>query len=120
MKSIDRRKLSGELLNEYYDNYCRLWRSMADYVKEEPFYTKYITMSNAYLDSLKQMTPENTMLWWSLNGSHQMRDRLFQDALASFNKVLQLCGDDKRQKAMTAAEMDATSKAAPTRRTIFE
>ena len=105
MKSIDRRKLNGELLNEYYDNYSRLWRSMADYVKEEPFYTKYITMSNAYLDSLKQMTPENTMLWWSLNGSHQMRDRLFQDALVSFNKVLQLCGDDKRQKAMTAAEM---------------
>ena len=105
MKSIDRRKLSGALLNEYYDNYGRLWRSMADYVKEEPFYTKYITLSNAYLDSLKKITPENTMLWWSLNGSRQMRDHLFQDALASFSKVLQLCGDDKRQQAMTAAEM---------------
>lgn len=105
MMSINSRQLKDSLLSEYYDNYSRLWRSMADYVKEEPFYTKYITQSNAYIDSLKQMTPENTALWWSLTGSHQMRDHQYQDALQSFEKVLQLCGDDKRQRAMTAAEM---------------
>lgn len=105
MKSIDRRKLTGELLNGYYDNYSKLWRSMADYVREEPYYTKYITQSNAYLDSLKEITPENTALWWSLTGSHQMRDHQFQDALQSFEKVLKLCGDDNRQRAMTTAEM---------------
>jgi len=105
LQSEDRGKLDGELLSSYYDNCGRLWRSMADYVREEPFYTKYITQSNAYIDSLKQITPENTALWWSLTGSHQMRDHQYQDALQSFEKVLQLCGDDKRQQAMTTAEM---------------
>ena len=103
--TIDRKRLEGEQLNDYFDNYSKLWRSMADYVREEPFYTKYITQSNAYLDSLKQITPENTALWWSLTGSHQMRDHQYEDALRSFEKVLELCGDDKRQKAMTTAEM---------------
>ena len=103
--SMNRNILSGKLLADYYDNYGRLWRSMADYIREEPYYTKYIKQSMEYMDSLKQMTPENTTLWWSLTGSRQMRELRYREALNSFEKVLELCGDDKRQRAMTTAEM---------------
>lgn len=104
--SINREYLTGQLLADYYEHQCQLWRSMADYVHEEPFYTKYITVSNAYLDSLKQMTPEGTALWWSFTGSRQMRDHQYDEALLSFNKLLQM-GDsvDTHLKAMTYAEM---------------
>ena len=34
-----------------------------------------------------------------------MRELRYRDALNSFEKVLELCGDDKRQRAMTTAEM---------------
>ena len=34
-----------------------------------------------------------------------MRQHEYEDALISFRKVLELCGDDLHQKAMTAAEM---------------
>lgn len=105
LQSMNRRVLSGKQLSDYYDNYGRLWRSMADYVREEPYYTKYISQSMAYMDSLKQMTPEGTKLWWSLTGSHQMRELKYKEALQSFEKVLELCGDDNRQRAMTTAEM---------------
>jgi len=105
IQSIDRSTLQGESLREYYANISSVWRSMADYVREEPYYTKYITTSNAYVDSLKAITPENTALWWSLTGSHQMRDHQYHDALASFEKALKLCGNDKRRRAMTSAEM---------------
>ena len=104
--AISRDDLTGQLLANYYEHQCQLWRSMADYVHEEPFYTKYITTSNAYLDSLKAMTPEGTALWWSYTGSRQMRDRQYDEALTSFGKVLQK-GDSigLHLKAMTYAEM---------------
>ena len=104
--AISREDLTGQLLADYYEHQCQLWRSMADYVHEEPFYTKYITTSNAYLDSLKAMTPEGTALWWSYTGSRQMRDRQYDEALTSFGKVLQK-GDSigLHLKAMTYAEM---------------
>lgn len=105
LKSIDRNKLSGNLLKDYYEHNSRLWRAQADYVREEPFYTKYITKSNAYLDSLKQMLPPQSALWWSCLGSRQMRDHQYQQALESFNKVLSLCDSDLHIKAMTTAEM---------------
>ena len=105
LKSIDRSKLSGRLLEDYYEHNSQLWRAQADYVREEPFYTKYITQSNAYLDSLKQMLPPNSARWWSCMGSRQMRDHQFQQALESFNKVLALCDSDLHMKAMTTAEM---------------
>ena len=105
LQSIDRRQLSGHLLQDYYERNSQLWRSMADYVNEEPFYTKYITQSNAYLDSLMQITAENTIQWWSYRGSRQMRDHQYQDALESFTQVLSLCDSDLHQRAMTTAEM---------------
>ena len=105
LKSIDRSKLSGRLLEDYYEHNSQLWRAQADYVREEPFYTKYITQSNAYLDSLKQMLPQNSARWWSCLGSRQMRDHQYQQALESFNKVLSLCDSDLHRKAMTTAEM---------------
>lgn len=106
LDSIDRRYLTGQLLADYYEHQCRLWRSMADYVHEEPFYTKYITLSNTYMDSLKQLTPEGSVLWWSYTGSRQMREHQYDEALLSFNKLLQ-AGDsvDEHMKAMTYAEM---------------
>ena len=105
LQSIDRQQLSGHLLQDYYERNSQLWRSMADYVNEEPFYTKYITQSNAYLDSLMQITAENTIQWWSYRGSRQMRDHQYQDALESFTQVLSLCDSDLHQRAMTTAEM---------------
>ena len=105
LKSIDRSKLSGRLLEDYYEHNSQLWRAQADYVREEPFYTKYITQSNAYLDSLKAMLPANSSRWWSCQGSRQMRDHQFQEALESFYKVLSLCDSDLHTKAMTTAEM---------------
>jgi hypothetical protein len=105
LKSIDRSQLSGRLLEDYYEHYGQLWRAQADYVREEPFYTKYITKSNAYLDSLKQITPANSARWWSFQGSRQMRDHQYQQALESFKKVLALCDSDLHMKAMTTAEM---------------
>ncbi len=105
--TIDHGKLEGkdELLTNYYEINSQLWRSMADYVNEEPFYTKYINISNAYLDSVKLTTTENSCKWWSVTGSRQMRDHEYQKALESFDHVLKLCGDDLHQRAMTTAEM---------------
>jgi hypothetical protein len=105
LRSIDRSKLSGRLLEDYYEHNSQLWRAQADYVREEPFYTKYITQSNAYLDSLKQLLPPNSARWWSCMGSRQMREHQFQQALESFNKVLSHSDSDLHMKAMTTAEM---------------
>lgn len=105
LNSIDRSKVSGNHLNDYYEHYSQLWRSLADYVREEPFYTKYITQSNAYLDSLMQVTTPNSAKWWSYNGSRLMRDHQYQQALESFEKVLELNDTDLHMKAMTTAEM---------------
>lgn len=105
LNSMDRSKLSDTLLCDYYDQQCRLWRSMADYVKEEPFYTQYISQSNNYLDSLLQLLPEGSMKWLSCKGSHQMRDNQWEEALVTLEKVLQQCGDDLHLRAMTCAEI---------------
>jgi len=105
LNSIDRTQLSGDNLREYYDQYAHLWRCMADYVNEEPFYKQYITQSNAYLDSLLVLLPKGSVNWWSCKGSHQMRDMQFSEALKSQAKVLELCGDDEHLRAMTTAEM---------------
>ena len=105
IKTIEHHALTGALLEEYYETNSQLWRSMADYVKEDPFYTKYITRSNAYLDSVKQVTPPNSYLWWSVTGSRQMRDHEYQKALESFEHVLKEGGDDLHLRAKTLAEM---------------
>jgi len=105
LASIDRSELSGQLLNDYYDRYSMLWRSMADYVREEPFYTKYITLCNAYMDSLKANTTPQSPMWWSYTGSRQMRDHQYQQALESFNHVLSQSGLNLHLEAMTTAEM---------------
>ena len=105
LASIDRSKLNDTLLSDYYDQQSRLWRAMADYVKEEPFYTKYITQSNSYLDSLLLLLPEQSERWLSCKGSHQMRDHQWEEALITLDKALQQCGDDLHLRAMTCAEM---------------
>ena len=105
LASIDRSKLNDTLLCDYYDQQCRLWRFMAEYVKEEPFYTKYITQSNSYLDSLIQLLPEQSARWLSCKGNRQMLDRHWEEALVTLDKALQQCGDDQHQRGMSCAEM---------------
>lgn len=105
IKSIDRRVLSGKLLEDYYEINSQLWRSMADYITDEPFYTRYITRSNEYLDSVKQAVEPNSCMWWSVTGSRQMREREYQKALESFEHVLNGCGDNLHMRAKTLAEM---------------
>ncbi len=107
LKSIDRTKLSGQLLTEDYTHQALLWRTRADYIRQEPYYTRYITRSNAYLDSLLCILPEHSMWWWSVTGSKQMRNHEYQQALESFNHVMNndSIESDKHLIAMTAAEM---------------
>ena len=103
--TINKDSLNGRLLVDYYEVNSQLWRSMADYVKEDPFYSKYIAWSNAYLDSVKQVVTPNSCMWWSVTGSRQMRDHEYQKALESFDNVLKDCGDDLHMRAKTMAEM---------------
>ena len=105
LQSIDRSVLSGKLLEDYYEIHSQLWRCMADYVREEPFYTKYITISNGYLDSLKQIVPPGSCMWWSVTGSCQLREHEHQKALESLQHVLDGCGDDLHMRAKAMAEM---------------
>ncbi len=103
--SIDRSKLSGDALIEYYDHYSHLWRSMADYVNEEPFYTQYITKSKLYMDSLLTVLPEGSLRWWACKSTHLMRDQSYEAALKSIEKTLALSENDGHMHAMAAAEM---------------
>ncbi len=105
MMSIDPHTISGKLLEDYYEINSQLWRNMADYVKEEPFYSKYITRSNLYLDSVKLVATPNSCMWWSVTGSRQMRDHEFQKGLESFEHVLNGCGDNAHMRAKALAEM---------------
>lgn len=105
LQSMDRSALSGKLLEDYFEINSLLWRSMADYIKEEPFYTKYINRSNGYLDSLKQIVPPNSCIWWSVTGTRQLREHEHQKALESLQHVLDGCGDDLHIRAKAMAEM---------------
>ena len=53
MASVKETALNDSLRVDHYEIYSQLWRSMADYVRQDPYYTKYISRSNAYLDSLR-------------------------------------------------------------------
>lgn len=88
LHSIDRGKLSGHLLEEYYELNAQLWRTKADYINQEPYYTQYITHSNAYQDSLLALLPPNSLKWWSHTGSKLMRNYKFREALEAFNHVM--------------------------------
>lgn len=105
--SIDRSKLRGELLTEYYERYVLLWRSMADFIGSEPYYTTYITRSNAYLDSLIHITPEHTIQLLSYKESLLMRKKEYQAVMENYNELLEMSKDsmDLHLRAMTAAEM---------------
>ena len=88
LQGIDRSKLSGQLLQDYYAHSAQLWRTKADYIGQEPYYTQYITRSNLYIDSLLALLPQHSMLWWSYSGTKQMRNREYKEALESFRNVL--------------------------------
>ena len=107
LASIDRTKLSGALLQEHYAQTAQLWRTKADYIAQEPYYTRYITRSNAWLDSLLLTLPEGSMAWWSTRGSKQMRDNDYQQALESFAHVMgnDSIDADLHLQAITTAEM---------------
>lgn len=105
LQNIDTVGIAPELKYEYYHVGSSLWRAMADYVHDEPYYTKYITRSNACLDSLISMTPDNSTMWYSYKGSHLMREWKFNQALDCFEKVMHAPDADGHLKAQTAAEM---------------
>jgi len=107
LASIDRTKLSGRLLCDNYEHLAQLWRTKADYIGQEPYYTQYITRSNAYLDSLLAITPQNTLHWWSIKGSKLMRQHEYPQALEAFNNVLSndSIGNYVHLVATTTAEM---------------
>ena len=105
LETINPSQLPRELCDLYYEMKCSLYRALADFAHDDPYYTKYISVSNAYLDTLIQSTPPNTIKWYSYKGSRLMRDWKYEEALKAFTKVLESDETDKHQKAMTAAEM---------------
>ena len=66
---------------------------------------EYINRSNGYLDSLKQIVPPNSCMWWSVTGTRQLREHEHQKALESLQHVLDGCGDDLHMRAKAMAEM---------------
>ena len=107
LAGVDRRQLSGPLLAEHYSHLAQLWRTRADYIGQEPYYTQYIDRSNAYLDSLLGVTPAQSMMWWSVTGSKLMRLNQYQQALEAFGHVLanDSIDADIHLLAITTAEM---------------
>ena len=105
LDTIDPARQSRELRHLYYDMKCNLYRALADFAHDDPYYTKYITVSNACLDSLIESTPPRSMQWYSYLGSRQMRDWKYPEALQSFAQVMKSAEADAHRKAMTAAEM---------------
>ncbi len=103
--AMDTTGMDIENKKEYYKVVSIFWRSLADYVKDEPYYTKYITQSNACLDSLKKIIPKNSTLWHSYSGSHLMREWKFREALDHFDMVMKAPDTAPHLKAMTMAEM---------------
>ena len=90
---------------EYFFVTSVFWRNLADYVVEQPYYDKYITQSNASLDSLIALTPENSVMWHSYHGSHLMRERKYREALDHLDEVMKDPETGTHLKAQTMAEM---------------
>ena len=105
MKTIDRSKIPANQLESYYDLNCNLWRNMADYIHEEPYYTRFITRCNTYNDSIIALNPVGTIGWWAYKGMLEMRTEKYEGAAKSLVKVLDMCGNDLRMDAMTSAEL---------------
>ena len=105
LDTVDPRTLPQPLHNLYLAMKCSLYRAMADYAHDDPYYTKYITLSNTYLDSLIQAMPPKTMMWYSGRGSRLMRDWKYPEALEAFQKVLDDPKATPHLKAMVTAEM---------------
>ena len=105
MKTIDRASIPANQLEAYYDLNCNLWRNMADYIHEEPYYTKYISRCNAYNDSIIALHPVGTIEWWAYTGMLQMRTGQYAKAEKSLLRVLSMCEGDLRMEATTSAEL---------------
>ena len=102
---MDTLGVSKEKKAEYFFVVSVFWRNLADYVVEQPYYNKYITLSNASLDSLIALTPENTAMWHSYRGSHLMRERKYREALDHLDEVMKDPDTGTHLKAQTMAEM---------------
>ena len=102
---MDTLGVSKEKKAEYFFVVSVFWRNLADYVVEQPYYNKYITLSNASLDSLIALTPENTAMWHSYHGSHLMRERKYREALDHLDEVMKAPDTGIHLKAQTMAEM---------------
>lgn len=97
--------VSDEVRILYYDMYGTLYRSMADYVHDDPFYTKYINKSNIYLDSMLLYIEPHSVQWNIHRGSQLMRMNKQAEALDLLRKVLPSSEIDEHEKAKVAAEM---------------
>ena len=89
----------------YYDNYSTLYRSIADYAHDDPFYPKYITMSNCYLDSMMALVDANSMEWRSFKGAQLMRQHKQAEAIDVLRPLLQASEVSDHEKAKVAAEI---------------
>ena len=105
MDSIPVSELAQDLRSEYFERNSQLWRSMADYAHDNPFYDKYIAKANAYQDSLIAITPKNTAMWYKYSGSLQMRNHEYEKALKSFKAMLEFPDVPDHERAMATAEM---------------
>lgn len=105
MNSLDPSKMDLPERRNYLEMNSQMYRAMADYVHDEPYYTKYITPSNAFMDSLISITPANLAIRHAYVGSRLMRDHQFKEALASFRNYLSAPDANAHGRAMVLAEM---------------
>lgn len=105
LSHVDTTAMDMPLKIEYNYVGALFWRSMADFVREKSYYTKYITKSNAMLDTLMSITPPETTMWYSYHASHLMRELKFSEALQNQEKVMEASDVSTHLKAQTMAEM---------------
>lgn len=105
LKSTNSQDLRLDIRQQYYEVMAKFWRENADFVHDNPYYDRYITISNNYMDSLVNILPVHSAKWYSVKGSIAMRKQQFKEAINYFGKAEKMPNRDKHELAMEFAEV---------------
>ena len=105
LKSINSQDLRLDIRQQYYEVMAKFWRENADFVHDNPYYDRYIAISNNYMDSLVSILPVHSAKWYSVKGSIAMRKQQFKEAINYFDKAEKMPNRDKHELAMEFAEV---------------
>lgn len=105
LKSINSQDLRLNIRQQYYEVMAKFWRENADFVHDNPYYDRYIAISNNYMDSLVSILPVHSAKWYSVKGSIAMRKQQFKEAINYFDKAEKMPNRDKHELAMEFAEV---------------